>query len=464
MRAALMGVLILFYVLDGMAAQDASSALDDYINASDATTARTFIAQGRMKGISYMVWELTSQTWKGIAWKHQLIILKPKNTRHNGHALFVIAGGGWKEGEKFNNGKFAKKLKLCRAIANKMGTPVAIIKQIPFQPIFDGRREDAAIAYTFDTFLETGDKTWPLLLPMTKAAVKGMDAVQEIAKETWGSDIKEFTVTGASKRGWTTWLVGAVDDRATAIVPMVIDMLNTDEQMAYQKAVGGFSEKIKDYTDLDIPRRMIETERGKELLTIADPYEYRQRLCEKETTVMLGTNDPYWVVDSLNLYWDGLCGRKHVVYMPNQGHKSRDYGRVLKTLETVHRYGATGKVLPSLSWKFTKRDEGLTLALVSDTPIRSVRLWRADAESTQAFHTARWRSRVVGASTSIRVPMPESGCRAVYAEVSYTDGRMTRHQHKQSGGILRGFTLTTQIAVLGPRDQCLSAEMNGTEK
>ena len=35
------------------------------------------------------------------------------------------------------------------------------------QPIFDGRKEDAIIALTFDEYLKTGEEDWPLLLPMT---------------------------------------------------------------------------------------------------------------------------------------------------------------------------------------------------------------------------------------------------------------------------------------------------------
>lgn len=38
--------------------------------------------------------------------------------------------------------------------------------------------------------------------------------------------VEKFLVSGASKRGWTAWLVGGVDDRVVAIAPIVMDMLN----------------------------------------------------------------------------------------------------------------------------------------------------------------------------------------------------------------------------------------------
>jgi len=43
---------------------------------------------------------------------------------------------------------------------------------------------------------------------------------------TQGHTIENFLVSGASKRGWTAWLVGCVDKRAIAIAPIVMDMLN----------------------------------------------------------------------------------------------------------------------------------------------------------------------------------------------------------------------------------------------
>lgn len=51
-----------------------------------------------------------------------------------------------------------------------------------------------------------------------------MDATQDFLKKQ-NVIIDDFVVTGGSKRGWTTWLVGAVDKRVRAMVPIVIPIL-----------------------------------------------------------------------------------------------------------------------------------------------------------------------------------------------------------------------------------------------
>ena len=118
---------------------------------------------------------------------------------------------------------------------------------MPFQPLFE-RREDALIAYTFDSYLKTGEEDWPLLLPMVKSATRAMDAVEEIAQRHWQIPIERFTVTGASKRGWTSWLTAAVDSRVAGVAPMVIAMLNMPAQIDLQRTTfGDLSEEIRDY-------------------------------------------------------------------------------------------------------------------------------------------------------------------------------------------------------------------------
>ena len=83
-------------------------------------------------------------------------------------------------------------------LTQELRTPVAVLRHVPFQPLFDGLTEDRIIALTFDRYLETGDNDWPLLLPMVKTVVRAMDTIQTFAAQEWGVHIDSFTVAGAS--------------------------------------------------------------------------------------------------------------------------------------------------------------------------------------------------------------------------------------------------------------------------
>src|SRR5262249_36731397 len=161
----------------------------------------------------------------------------------------------------------------------------------PNQPLYDGRKEDALIAYTFDQYVKSGDRTWPLLFPMVKTAVRGMDVIQVFSEKETGKKVERFVVSGASKRGWTTWLTAAEDPRVKAIAPMVIDMLNMKAQTDWaEKMYGRQSEEIGDYVDLNLVARMDEP-RMVELRYWTDPYSYRSRYTMAKL-LLLGTNDP----------------------------------------------------------------------------------------------------------------------------------------------------------------------------
>lgn len=52
------------------------------------------------------------------------------------------------------------------------------------------------------------------------------DSITQFSAAHGFGKIDKFLVAGASKRGWTTWLTPAVDERIVAIVPIVMPMLN----------------------------------------------------------------------------------------------------------------------------------------------------------------------------------------------------------------------------------------------
>jgi PhoPQ-activated pathogenicity-related protein len=419
-----------------------SDVLANYVQSPDKSVAWRQVDSGTIGTTDYVEYLLTSQTWRGIEWKHQLFILRPSNmARDERHALLFVHGGRWKpeyEGERGRTQLPSEALLFAR-LAESIGAPVGVLRQVPFAPMFD-RTEDALIAYTFDQYLKTGEKDWPLLLPMVKSTVRAMDAMQSIVRERWGAPIESFTVSGASKRGWTAWLTAAVDRRVMAVAPMVIDVLNMRAQMDHQRATWGeVSDEIRDYAALDLPTRL-KTARGQELLSIVDPFSYRQQLTRPKM-ILLSTNDPYWPLDALKLYWSELPAPKHVLYVPNQGHGLRDAERVIGGVSAVHRYAAAGKPMPKTEWSFAPAADELKIQVKADREARKVLVWSAQSPSRD-FREAKWTAQQCTkasdgyACSAARGP---EGFTAVFAETSFQDeGKLP-------------FSTTTTICIAGPK-------------
>lgn len=138
-------------------------------------------------------------------------------------------------------------------MATKTGTVTAALFQIPNEhiifssdPIQKSRSEDAIIAFTWDHFLkDPSQPNWLLRFPMVKASLRAMDATTEfVAKKLpeLHTQLDYYVVAGASKRGWTTWDVGAVDPkRVVAIIPVVLDAINFVAVEHHQfKSYGGW--------------------------------------------------------------------------------------------------------------------------------------------------------------------------------------------------------------------------------
>jgi PhoPQ-activated pathogenicity-related protein len=400
------------------------SPLSEYVQHEDASFQWTKRREGELAGGKFIELTLTSQRWKDTTWKHQLFVFRPQDLSNGKHAVMMIGGGRWREelAQPIANGSdnLPREAMILAAAANQMKSPVAVLMHVPQQPIFGDMVEDQAISYTFEQFLRTQDSTWPLLLPMVKSAVRAMDAIQAAAKQEWSLDIEHFTVTGASKRGWTTWLTGAVDPRVTAIAPMVIDMLNMQPQMKHQvETWGEFSEQIEDYTRRGLQKHM-DSPVGAELRSIVDPYSYREKLTQPKL-IMLGTNDRYWPLDALNLYWSGLQGEKRILYVPNNGHGLNDLPRVVGTLVALHREAAGEIKLANLTWEMSQTDGQLEVTIKSDVEPAKVSAWIATSP-TKDFRDAKWSSETISAAGGVykfQQPLPAAGYVAMFGETMY---------------------------------------------
>ena len=74
-----------------------SGGLEAYIARIDDSFRWHEVASGRIGDIEYTEYLLTSQTWRGIEWKHQFFLLWPATMSSEVHsALLFVHGGRWK--------------------------------------------------------------------------------------------------------------------------------------------------------------------------------------------------------------------------------------------------------------------------------------------------------------------------------------------------------------------------------
>jgi PhoPQ-activated pathogenicity-related protein len=413
-------LLVLLWVAVGSVAE--GGALEDYVQRAEASFAWKKVDEAKTHGFRITHLALTSQKWRDYVWTHTLRVVRPKQVRNADIAFLFITG----------DGSGTRNLGLLQTLAARAGAIAAVVTRVPNQPLYEGRKEDALIAYTFDQYLKTRDDTWPLLFPMVKSAVKAMDVVQEFAQTEYGQNIDRFVTGGASKRGWTTWLAGAVDPRVKAIAPMVIDMLNMRAQVQWaDKVYGKQSKRIRDYTDLGLIAR-IDAPDMVRLRDWVDPYAYRHRYTMPKL-ILTGTNDPYWTVDSLRHYFSDLPGVKLIFQTPNAGHDLGGSKEATQTLAAFFQMIADQEELPQMEWEIQDGTPA-KLSVQINRDAKAIRLWTADS-TDRDFRNDQWTSRELSMQSgssraSVEIASPESGYRAFLAEVTLT--AQTGHAYKLS--------------------------------
>jgi len=422
----LTGSVLLLVISHGQVGLRPALALDAYLKKADPTYAVRVVKNAGPQ----TEMELTSQTWMGAPWTHGLLYQMPATLAAKGTALLFITGDGPFDGDRVQ----------LSFMAGSSGLPIAMLFDVPNQPLY-GKREDDLIAHTLLKYLADGNPEWPLLFPMTKSALRAMDAIQEHTKNT-ENPITKFVVTGASKRGWTTWLVGASrDPRVTALAPMVIDFLNFPKQNRHQMATfGKYSEMIEAYSSTGLVGKMQEP--GAPLIRMLDPYAYRDRI-KIPTMVVTGSNDRYWNSDATSLYWNDLRMPKWNRVVPNAGHDLAGGLSALESIGAFARATALGVELPRVKWKFGAGPGNISamVSAVGKAP-EYVKLWRASSaglDFRDAKYEAAAQLEVSGESKEMNgtviVGRPTGLNCAVFVEFRFREGA-------------KGYSLTSPIQVV----------------
>jgi len=157
-----------------------------------------------------------------------------------------------------------------------------------------------------------------------------MDALQDlftseeaaIEIQNLGVNPTQFIVAGPSKRGWTTWMVGAVDPRVMAIIPVVMDGLNFGDIMKHHyRSYGGWSFVLKDYYRLNLTM-YFSTPKMQEAFDIIDPFVYRDKLIIPKL-VCNTADDEFFLPDNIRFWWHEMPMEYEMnkfITLPNTNH------------------------------------------------------------------------------------------------------------------------------------------------
>jgi PhoPQ-activated pathogenicity-related protein len=362
------------------------TALDRYVAAPDPSFRYTLARTVNSPGLVAYQLDMVSQTWLTAAqvdrpeWRHWVTIYKPDQVTTSTTLLFINGGS--------NTNSPPAPDALMMLLALSAGAIVVDLGQVPNEPLtFAGetqsRTEDAIIAYSWDRYLRTGDERWPARLPMTKAAVRAMDAVTDFLAKLPGGGVavKNFVVGGASKRGWTTWSVAEVDPRVIAVAPIVIDVLNLPSVFeSHWRAYGFWTSAVQDYVAMGI-MNWFGTPQMAALQEIEDPYQYRDRLA-LPSYQMASTGDQFFLPDSPRFYFADLPGEKYLRFVPNTDHGLASFDAIAN-LVSWFRAVTQNYPRPRFSWRADRKAGTLSVRVI-DTPSQ-VMLWQASNPKARDF-------------------------------------------------------------------------------
>lgn len=406
--------------------------LDDYVSTPDSNYSWTLVKTTKNETIQLFQLQLTSQKWRSEKevdqplWIHELTIAVPKDIKFN-TAILTIAGGikGKDTGSTYSEIPLEE-------LAIKTGAIACQVSLIPNQfikfsdesdprYIETGRKEDALVAYTWDKFLKGGDSQWPLRLPMTKAVVRSMDAIEEVLQQQLHFEVDGFILIGKSKRGWTAWTTAAVDKRVKAIVPIVIDLLNLKQSFTrHYMAYGDWSPAIASYLDIRLSERW-DDPLFEKLMSIIEPSSYNSRYTMPKY-IINAAGDEFFLPDSSRLYFSQLPGDKQLLYLPNSGHYV-DPNLYKETVLAYLQFILAKQPLPAVDWKLDNQ----TLSLKSSAKPLYVILWKAHNPLARDFRMTtigkNWQSTelepMANGTYHVDLKQSEKGWTAYYLEAGY---------------------------------------------
>lgn len=411
------------------------SLLDTYTASRDDSFAFELVERFEGAGFRGYAVNLTSQTWRTEgevshpAWTHMMQIVVPVNgaaTPPPSTALLFIGGS-------------TRRDRPPRAIAGELAmmaratqSVVVFVPNVPNQPMIlnnDGvrRYEDDLLAETWINAGHEGDPSWIIHLAMVESAVAAMDAAQAFlaSDEGGGVTIDGFVVSGGSKRGWTSWLTAAVDDRIRGVVPLVIDVMNLPKMIEHHWGAYGFwAPAIGDYAGRQLFTWLGSPE-ARTLREVVDPYLYRNRFTMPKF-ILNAAGDEYFLPDTTRYFLDDLPGLTRLRVVPNADHSVDENIDAVQSALGFYAAIINDRPIPELQWTVDKGNGG-HMRITADAKPVQVTLWEAYNPEARDFRRVEigdaWTATPLEAgedgSWAVTVETPESGFRAYLVEARF---------------------------------------------
>lgn len=385
-------------------------------------------------------YRMTSQSWSpgGLVqpaqWQHNVDIYLPAHPVKSQHALMVVNNGtNYPNGIIKPNEHNEISPEMLASIARATKAVVISVSNIPNQYLTydtDNKllKEDDNVARSWLLFMDNPAlRTRAFVyIPMATAVSQ---AIRVAKQELKAQGITRFIVTGASKRGWTSWLTFISDLDVDAVVPFVIDLLDTRTALThmYRSYGGNWPIAFYPYYQQGIDKA-ITTPEFQALMKIEDPMQYlaagQSAEFNKAKYIINASGDDFYAPDNARFYFDALPGVKSLCVVPNTGHKG-----ILKYVERtlitfVNRFL---KNKPLLQLTTTLKDDALSVTF-SEKPV-VLKRWTANNPEARNFHYA---CDVHYQGTTVTLPnhgpvnlalnSPHAGWQATFVEATLKDG------------------------------------------
>lgn len=166
----------------------------------------------------------------------------------------------------------------------------------------------------------------------------------------------------------------------------------------------------------------VDTEEGKDIVAMVDPFSYRDKLTMPKL-IFNGTNDEYWPVDVIKLYYYDLPGENYLHYVPNAGHSLGDKRQAINALNSFFAETLLDEEYTQCSWEVEEDGSEVIVTIdVSAEELAGVQLWSAYSDDRD-FRDNKFDTQVLDIiptdKITVRVNYPDSGYRAFYIDLLY---------------------------------------------